>query len=104
MHDEIQSPHHRDVYTIKNNGYYFMTGVDGQGKQVLMGLLFGVSSPEVVEVIFDESGDYVESVAKPIIRGWGESDEAAATRSLVEAQGAIGLTPATISIRKFWWD
>lgn len=104
MENQIQSPLDRVRYTIRNNGHYFTTGIDGQGRQVLIGLLFGATSPEVVAVLFDKSGDYLGSVAEPIVPRPDENDEAAADRTLAEVQSAISLTPASIVIKKFWLD
>jgi hypothetical protein len=102
MENRVQSPPDRVRYAIRNNGHYFTTGVDGQGRQVLIGLLFGATSPEVVAVLFDKSGDYLSSVAEPIVPRTGENDGAAAERTLAEVRSAIGLSPAHILIKKFW--
>jgi hypothetical protein len=102
MQNQIQSPPDRVNYTVRNNGQYFTTGIDGQGRQVLMGLLFGAASPEVVGVFFDKSGDFLGSVAEPVGPRPNEDDEAAAYRTLAGLQRTIGLTPASISIKKFW--
>jgi hypothetical protein len=100
----IQPPPDRVQYTIKNDGNYFTAGVDGQGRQVLMGILFGATSPEVVAVFFDRLGDYLGSLAEPVVPRPSENDEVAAGRALAGVQSAIGLTPASITVKRFWLD
>lgn len=100
MENPIEPPPARDRYPIQNNDnnrHYFTAGVDGRGRQALM----GAQLPEVVTVFFNESGDYLETVAKTIAPRPGEDDDAAADRTLEEVQSAIGLAPATIFVKKF---
>ena len=104
MQNQIQSSPERVKYTVRNNGQYFTTGIDGQGRQVLMGLLFGATSPEVVGVFFDKSGDLLGSVVEPVAPRLDENDEVAADRTLADVRSTIGLTPASIFIKKFRLD
>jgi len=99
------------LYPIRDHGGDFFTGVCGDGRQVVMGLL----CPEVVAVFFDAAGNHLgcesrfwgEEAAglagrEPIYDIFGDRFCALIARQLKDWQGELAFRTATIRVKEFW--